>query len=59
MPTKQPEKAQKRPGLRKAVNEKCKDCIYDPLAGGKWRQQVDACTDTACPLWPVRPRATG
>lgn len=42
--------------LRKAVNAKCKDCIYDRLAGGTWRAQVEACTCDTCPLYPVRPR---
>lgn len=42
--------------LRKAVNEKCKSCIYDKYAGGTWRAQVEACTCTICPLYPVRPR---
>ncbi len=41
---------------KKAVEEKCKDCIYDPNAPGAWRQQVDACTCEECPLYPVRPR---
>jgi len=44
--------------LRKAVNAKCKDCIYDPLAGGTWRKQVEECPCTSCPLYPVRPRIT-
>lgn len=48
-----------RVGLRSAVNAKCKDCIYDPLANlGKWRQQVEACAAAACPLHPVRPLAS-
>lgn len=42
----------------KAINEKCKDCIYDPLSGnGTWRQQVEACTCDLCPLYPYRPRS--
>jgi hypothetical protein len=44
--------------LRKAINEKCKDCIYDNLDTGTWRQQVERCTCvTSCPLWPVRPKS--
>lgn len=44
--------------LRAAINAKCKDCIHDPLAGlGSWRQQVEACPCTDCPLYPVRPRS--
>lgn len=38
-----------------AINAKCRDCIHDPLAGGTWRQQVEACTCIACPLFPYRP----
>lgn len=42
--------------MRKAINEKCKDCIYDPKSGlGTWRQQTEACTIKSCSLWPVRP----
>ena len=42
--------------LRTAINGKCKDCIYDPLADGTWRKQVDSCVDIICPLHPYRPR---
>ena len=49
----------KRPprlSLRKAINEKCKECIYDDSPGnGNWRQQVTACTAKTCPLYRVRP----
>jgi hypothetical protein len=42
--------------LRKAINNKCVECIYDPIGGpGSWRQQVEACTSKNCPLFPVRP----
>ena len=40
--------------LRKPVDEKCKDCIYDPTAPGTWRQQVALCSANSCPLWRVR-----
>lgn len=43
--------------LRKAINEKCKECIFDPAAPGTWKKQVDDCTVQSCPLWPVRPRS--
>ena len=33
-----------RPSMRNAINAKCKDCLYDPVDGGNWRQQVEACT---------------
>ncbi len=43
--------------LRKAINEKCRECIYDPMPGlGNWKQQVSACTSPDCPLFPVRPQ---
>jgi len=46
--------------LRAAINAKCKDCIYDPKSGlGNWRQQVQSCQITGCPLWPVRPTSSG
>lgn len=41
--------------LRKSINEKCKDCTYDPLGEGNWRQQTMDCRVKLCPLWPVRP----
>lgn len=44
-------------GMRQAINDKCKDCIYDPLDRGNWRQQVEACTCTDCSLWPYRPKS--
>jgi hypothetical protein len=45
---------------RERVNAKCRDCIYDPKSGlGTWRQQVEACPSTSCPLWDIRPKSTG
>lgn len=45
-----------RPSMRAAINAKCKDCIYDPKSGlGTWREQVELCGSTGCPLYPVRP----
>ena len=41
--------------LRKAINDKCTDCIYDPLAGGTRIRQIAACSCPDCPLYPVRP----
>ncbi len=42
--------------LRKAINAKCKECIYDSSSGGgTWRQQTEACTSYNCPLYTVRP----
>ena len=46
----------KNPGLRGRINAMCAYCIYDPCGGGgNWRQQVEACTTSFCPLFPVRP----
>jgi hypothetical protein len=39
----------------KAINEKCKDCIYDHAAPGTWREQVELCTSQSCALWQHRP----
>ena len=44
--------------LRKHVDEKCKDCIYDPTVPGTWRQQVALCTAKTCPLWRIRAKPT-
>lgn len=44
--------------LRKAIDAKCKDCIYDPLSGlGTWKQQVQGCTSKDCGLWPVHAKS--
>ncbi len=42
--------------LRKAINDKCRDCIYDPELPGTWPQQVFMCAVIDCPLYSVRPR---
>ena len=42
---------------QKAINNHCKGCIYDPLAGGTWREQVERCTITICELFEHRPRS--
>lgn len=43
--------------LRKAIDMKCKDCIYDDQSPGTWRIQVEECTITDCPLYNVRPKS--
>jgi hypothetical protein len=45
--------------LRKAINLKCRECIYDPMAEGTWRQQISDCTSPNCPLYPYRPTCQG
>lgn len=42
--------------LRKAIDQKCKDCTYDSAAPGTWRQQVFFCSTKTCPLWTHRAR---
>lgn len=45
---------------KQAVFAKCRECIYDPIAGGGgWIKQVTACTSPECPLFDVRPRPEG
>ena len=44
-----------RKSKRKAIDAKCKDCMYDHLDGGTWRQQIDGCWDIDCSLWWHRP----
>lgn len=41
--------------MRKAINAKRKECIYDSQSTGTWRQQVEACTSPKYPLFPLRP----
>lgn len=41
--------------LSAAVKAHCKGCIYDPLAGGNWLQQVRNCTVTSCEIYEWRP----
>lgn len=43
-----------RTGLRARIDAKCCECIYDPLAVGTWRKQVEVCTSYNCPLYEVR-----
>ena len=44
--------------LRKAINAKCKQCVYDPMDVGTAAQQIAACICSDCPLHPVRPITT-
>jgi hypothetical protein len=45
--------------MRAAINAKCRDCIYDTCAPGNWRQQVQKCAVTSCPLHAYRPKSIG
>ena len=40
-----------------AIAAKCKECTYDPLDDGTWRQQVERCHITDCALWNYRPKS--
>lgn len=40
-----------------AIEDMCKQCIYDPCQPGTWRQQTEACVSAPCPLFIYRPRA--
>lgn len=45
-----------RPSLRAAINAMCRSCLYDPGNGnGGWREQVEGCSSSNCPLHSVRP----
>ena len=44
-----------RPSLRMAINNFCRECLYDTLLEGSWRAQVKACTAPKCPIFRVRP----
>ena len=41
--------------LRKAIDDHCRDCLYDKTGYGSAAQQIEACTAFQCKLWPVRP----
>ena len=42
---------------QQAIDAMCKGCIYDALDDGTWRQQVEHCEITDCPLWNYRPKS--
>lgn len=52
-----PSRPKPRRSMRKAINDYCKDCTYDDQfkGGGTWREQVEACAVTKCPLFEFRP----
>lgn len=49
------EREAKKAGFKGKINAKCCECIYDPLAEGTWRKQVENCTSFTCPLYSIRP----
>ena len=44
--------------LRKAIDAKCKQCVYDAMDVGTAAQQIAACICRDCPLHKVRPITT-
>ena len=41
--------------LRRAINLKCRSCIYDDQAAGSEAVQIELCASwDTCPLWAVR-----
>ena len=44
----------KRLTRQQAINAKCKDCSYDHMDVGTWRQQVTICGGIDCALYPYR-----
>ena len=42
---------------QQAIAAKCKECTYDPLDDGTWKQQVQRCDITDCALHPYRPKS--
>ena len=47
----------KKRSRKQAIEEKCKECSYDPedKGAGTWRQQIEACVMPDCPLYEFRP----
>ena len=47
----------KKRSRRQAIEEYCKECSYDPedKGAGTWRQQIEACVMSDCPLYEFRP----
>jgi hypothetical protein len=43
---------------QQAINAKRKDCIYDQLDTGTWKDQVTACMLAGCPLYEFSPLNT-
>ncbi len=44
---------------KKAIDNFCRECIYDAKAEGTWRKQIEDCTAPKCPLFEYRPVTTG
>lgn len=47
-----------RRSRKAAIDQHCKECIYDSYSPGTWRRQVEKCTSKNCALYPFRPTPT-
>jgi hypothetical protein len=45
----------KKPSRKTAIEQNCRDCVYDPANAGTWRQQVSLCACHDCAMWQWRP----
>ncbi len=43
---------------QQAIDAECRSCNADSNDVGTWRQQVESCADTNCPLHEYRPATT-
>lgn len=41
---------------QEAINKNCRDCSYDELCGGTWREQIEGCDISKCALYDFRPK---
>ena len=44
--------------FRKRIEKNCRDCIYDSVSPGTWRQQVVLCNVKSCSFWEIRAKPT-
>jgi hypothetical protein len=44
--------------LRKRIDRNCRDCTYDSVSPGTWRQQVALCNVKSCQFWEIRAKPT-
>ena len=43
---------------QQAIDANCKDCNYDELDVGTWRDQIERCSSLQCPFYEYRPLTT-
>ena len=44
--------------FRNRIDKSCRDCIYDSVSPGTWRQQVALCNVKSCSFWEIRAKPT-